>query len=246
MEDIYYVYEYIRLDTNEPFYIGKGKGTRWKNLSRKYNPKFMRIINKVDVVVNMLKINLSEEEAFEYEIEYIDSYIFDYGYDLANICPGGQGHTGINPRKGTGKKVICINTGEIFNNSRIAGEKYNIEITDIQKCCNYKKRFAGTHNGIRMKWMYYDEYLNNTIKRNEVKSEDYSDSKYVYESRVKPVICINTGKIYDSIKEAEKDTGAYHISRCCRGKRKTSGKDKNGNKLIWRYYNKEKNKIIDV
>ena len=59
MEDIYYVYEYIRLDTNEPFYIGKGKGTRWKNLSRKYNPKFMRIINKVDVVVNMLKTNLS-------------------------------------------------------------------------------------------------------------------------------------------------------------------------------------------
>lgn len=25
---IYYIYEWIRLDTNEPFYVGKGKGNR--------------------------------------------------------------------------------------------------------------------------------------------------------------------------------------------------------------------------
>lgn len=246
MEDIYYVYEYIRLDTNEPFYIGKGKGTRWKNLSRKYNPKFMRTINKVDVAVNMLETNLSEDEAFEYEIKYIDLYIFEYGYDLANICLGGQGHSGVSSRKGTGEKVICINTGEIFDNSRIAGEKYNIEITDIQRCCKYKKRFAGTHNGVRMKWMYYNEYLNNIIKKSEIESEDYTDNKYVYESKLKSVICVTTGEIFDSIKEAEQSTGLKNISACCQGKRKSCGKDKNGNKLIWRYYDKEKNKIIDI
>ena len=28
MKNEYYVYEWIRLDTNEPFYVGKGKGNR--------------------------------------------------------------------------------------------------------------------------------------------------------------------------------------------------------------------------
>lgn len=28
MENIYYVYEWIRLDTNEVFYVGKGKNNK--------------------------------------------------------------------------------------------------------------------------------------------------------------------------------------------------------------------------
>ena len=33
----YYVYIYWRLDTNEPFYVGKGKGDRWRYLTWKHN-----------------------------------------------------------------------------------------------------------------------------------------------------------------------------------------------------------------
>ena len=33
-KNIFYVYEWIRLDTNEPFYIGKGCNDRWRNLKR--------------------------------------------------------------------------------------------------------------------------------------------------------------------------------------------------------------------
>ena len=32
MSNKYYVYEWIRLDTNEPFYVGKGCDDRWKDL----------------------------------------------------------------------------------------------------------------------------------------------------------------------------------------------------------------------
>ena len=37
--------------------------------------------------------------------------------------------------------------------------------------------------------------------------------------------------------EAERQTGVNysHISECCRGKRKSAGKDENGNKLVWKY-----------
>ena len=41
----------------------------------------------------------------------------------------------------------------------------------------------------------------------------------------KSVICIDTGAIYVSVREAERQTGAYHgdISKCCKGKRNIAG-----------------------
>ena len=44
MENIYYVYEWIRLDTNEPFYVGKAKQYRWKALKRGNNQHFNNIV----------------------------------------------------------------------------------------------------------------------------------------------------------------------------------------------------------
>ena len=52
------------------------------------------------------------------------------------------------------------------------------------------------------------------------------------------VICITTGEIFDSIQEASDKYGIWHqnISGCCRGKLKSSGKLKDGTKLVWVYY----------
>lgn len=93
IENNYYVYEWIRLDTNEPFYVGKGNGDRWKSTHREYNSYFMNIINKVDVAVNILIDELSEEEAFGIEVYYIWLYRDVIGYNLANIQDGGEGHS---------------------------------------------------------------------------------------------------------------------------------------------------------
>ena len=41
---IFYVYGYIRLDTNTYFYIGKGKNNRWRSNQR--NNWFKKIMNK--------------------------------------------------------------------------------------------------------------------------------------------------------------------------------------------------------
>ena len=92
-DNIYYVYEWIRLDTNEPFYVGKGKNDRWcKTTGRsKY---FTSILNKVDTSVNILQDHLSEKEAFEYECWYINEYRFEYGYNLCNLTDGGEGVSG--------------------------------------------------------------------------------------------------------------------------------------------------------
>ena len=58
----------------------------------------------------------------------------------------------------------------------------------------------------------------------------------VSEKLGKSVICLNTKKVYSSINEAYRDTGANHIEDCCTGKLKSAGKDENGIALIWRFF----------
>lgn len=58
----------------------------------------------------------------------------------------GQHARGNNPRA---KKIICIDTGEIFECSTDAGEKYNCNAKSIRNCCNGKYKTAG---GLRWKW----------------------------------------------------------------------------------------------
>jgi group I intron endonuclease len=56
------------------------------------------------------------------------------------------------------KKVICITTNEIFNTTKEASEKYNIN--NIQNCCKGKQKSVGKlPDGTPLVWMYYDEYL---------------------------------------------------------------------------------------
>lgn len=82
----------------------------------------------------------------------------------------------------------------------------------------------------------------------EVKEEkelpDYSveefveiDGKKVSKFDIEPVICLNTGVIYDNNKIAMQETGVNSgaIKRNCRGFTKCAGKDENGKKLVWRF-----------
>ena len=102
----YYVYEWIRLDTNEPFYVGKGKGRRWCVLKRE-NDRFNKIVNKIPVAVNILESNLCEKEAFEYEIYYINEYR-NIGFDLVNICDGGKTHQHYMVKKMVTMEIIGV------------------------------------------------------------------------------------------------------------------------------------------
>lgn len=93
MENIYYVYEWIRLDTNEPFYIGKGKDNRCYKLTRGNNHHFNNIVKSIPCVVNILHDNLEEQIAYDLECWYIWQYRDVIGYDLCNMNDGGEGQT---------------------------------------------------------------------------------------------------------------------------------------------------------
>jgi hypothetical protein len=55
----------------------------------------------------------------------------------------------------------------------------------------------------------------------------------------KSIICITTGKQFDSMVEASDfyNCNPNTIALCCKGKRQSSGKLEDGTKLVWVYYN---------
>ena len=66
------------------------------------------------------------------------------------------------------RKVICITTNKLFDTIKKASKFYNIDNSSITKCCKYKQKTAGKlEDGTRLKWMYYEDY----IEQNELKEK---------------------------------------------------------------------------
>jgi hypothetical protein len=111
----FYVYEHIRNDTGEVFYVGKGSGDRiWIESNR--NPYWKNIAKKCGKVIKRKLIkNIDEEFAFLIECERIDQ-LLRLGYNLANLTSGGEGAS--NPSQETRKKMSESHSGE--KNSRFS------------------------------------------------------------------------------------------------------------------------------
>lgn len=88
-QNIYYVYLHRRDDTNDVFYIGKGSGQRAKSISGR-NDWWRNIYNKCGFTPEIVEKGLSEESAYNLEVELIKFYR-DCGYKLCNIADGGGG-----------------------------------------------------------------------------------------------------------------------------------------------------------
>lgn len=141
-----------------------------------------------------------------------------------------------------GTAVVCINTGEFFRNSQLAGKKYGLYNGEtVVDCCNHTSQYAGIHpiTNDFLKWEFYDNYKNMTEE----------EKMTVIKKPIKghnPVRCINTGIIYRDAGTAAK---VYNIHRtgiisCCEKRYKHSGKDNNGISLKWEYIDEYPNGFI--
>lgn len=56
--------------------------------------------------------------------------------------------------------------------------------------------------------------------------------------RAKKVICLTTGKIFDTTKQGGEfyNIDSSSITKCCKGKQKSRGKLEDGTKLVWSYF----------
>jgi hypothetical protein len=104
-----YVYRHIRLDKNEPFYIGIGKLPNYKRAfeKQKRNQFWQNIVAKTDYEVEILFDDISWEEAEKKEIEFISLYgKRDNGTGcLVNISNGGGGTKGFKHSEEAKKKI---------------------------------------------------------------------------------------------------------------------------------------------
>lgn len=48
--------------------------------------------------------------------------------------------------KGRGRKVVCVETGEVFDSIKEAADKYGLQVPLIWKCCNGKQKTTGGYH----------------------------------------------------------------------------------------------------
>jgi len=193
----------------------------------------------------------------EREIYWIDFYNAVNSNEYYNIASGGEGGNTIagytveqlklNSLKksirlkgvinqGTNnpmaKRVICLNTMEIFSTTIEAGKQYNVKDYMIQQACrdNSQVRTAGLHpvTKERLMWKYY--------KENE--KYEYIPFKINKEKSMTKIICINTQEIFNSMIEAsiKYNIISTKISSNCNHYCRYGGFDTNGNPMYWIKY----------
>lgn len=94
---IFYVYEHWRPDREEPFYVGKGKGSRANRMTNRniHHRAIQKKLHRLGMAVEVRIVSegLTEKEAFDIE-KYRIKMWKDAGIDLANKSDGGEGNAG--------------------------------------------------------------------------------------------------------------------------------------------------------
>ena len=127
------------------------------------------------------------------------------------------------------KAVVCLNDGQVFETVTEAVQYANLKnCTSIAQCCKGQKHTAGKHpvTGEALQWAYLSDYENN--------AKEFKQGRPG--KRVRNVICVTTGEVFTSIKEAQEHYKIRGIGKCCRGKQKFCGLHPlTGEPLVWMY-----------
>lgn len=120
-----YVYRHIRLDKNQPFYIGVGSDKYYQRAKSKdyRNDHWNNIITKTNYSIEIILDGLEREEAYNKEMEFISIYgRIDNGTGcLVNWTDGGEGIRNVSAetrKKMSGPKpnMVGKNTGSDNHN----------------------------------------------------------------------------------------------------------------------------------
>ena len=229
-----YVYRHIRLDKNQPFYIGIGTSEYYNRAYRNKNRSdlWKRISVKGGYEVEILLDNLTWGEACKKEKEFIALYgrkDLKTGC-LANMTDGGDGAINAIISKEHREKVAEANRRRIFTEE----DRKNISIrhTGRIKSEESKKKLSYS--------LKNSEKFKAAIKINSEKYRGFKHSeeskRKIGESRSRIVIQKTLDgefiKIWDSAKQVQRETpySQSGVSRCCNGENMTAYGFK------WEYY----------
>ncbi|WP_343339058.1 hypothetical protein TPELB_14080 [Terrisporobacter petrolearius] len=129
------------------------------------------------------------------------------------------------------EKVVLLNTRQVFESAKKAKEELNLKGNiQIIRVCRKIEKSAGKIDGKPLIWVFYKDYIN--MSEGEINIR-------LNQSNNKPVKCINTNEIFYYLSDASRkyNVNPTCITRCCKGKQKTTGKHpETGEPLKWIYY----------
>ncbi len=145
-----YLYRHIRLDKNEPFYVGIGSDSDYKraNAKKGRNKHWKNIVNLSSYEVEILLDNITWDDACIKEIEFITLYgrvDLNKG-PLVNMTNGGEGQYGRIVKDAT--KLLLSNTrkGKSFTKgktwkckNRVSDKTRNLISQNIERALKIKK-----------------------------------------------------------------------------------------------------------
>lgn len=189
-----YLYRHIRIDKNEPFYVGIGSDTDYRRASivNGRNIFWKRIANKTKYEIEIMLDDLTWEEACKKEMEFIKLYgRSDLGLGtLTNLTNGGEGQ--LNPSVETRIKLQYIKSKE--HREKLSKAKIGNKHPFYNKSRETHKNWM-IENHPNKKPIFQYDLENNLIKEWVSASEAHNALGIDYRN----------------------------ISACCREKRKTAG-----------------------
>jgi len=197
------VYIHTIIDNNKK-YVGQTIGkpeVRWGSKGHRYKGQlFYNAIQKYgwENITHEVYENLTQEEADEMERRLIKEYKTterEYGYNIA--LGGKDGAPAIGERNAMSRKVICIETGAIYQSASICAKEYGVHTSSLQE---------SLYNGYAVKNMHF-KYID--------------DDDYVINNRRRGygVICKETGETWPSVKDCANSLGVKPsaVNKYCRG-----------------------------
>lgn len=230
------VYQHIRKDTNEVFYVGIGSTIKRAYSISGRNKHWHNIVNKAGYFIEVLLKDISIDLAKNYE-EFLISFYGRYDQKtglLVNLTDGGQ----LNCNKGkkrsdeTIKKIKDYWTDE---KRRLFSEKYSGSNSYWygKKGANtpmYGKKQSKKHSDAIKEYMNSDRNpaKNPIIKKmfSEMKTGEKNPNSKKIEQYTKDGLYIRS---WNCIIDATRELGIFHIDQVCLGKRKSAGG------YIWKY-----------
>lgn len=218
-----YVYRHIRVDKNEPFYIGVSITD--DNYRRAYrrsdrNKLWKNIVAKTDYEVEILLDNVSEKILYDKESEFITLYgmLYNHTGSLANLTFGGKGTKG--SKHNLGRKWNETSKIKLSNSKKL--------MTDITKS-KIRKAHIGKKASIETK-----EKMSESKKGYKHTEEAKKNMSIAQSNRVQSPcpdylkrkidqfdLNMNFIKTHNSISELGLlGFSIGNISMCCNGKRK--------------------------
>lgn len=226
------------------FYIGKKSSNRWIKSyygSGAYPKKWIK--NGLDIEHWPIQWCLSYEELNDAEFKWIDK--FKNNADITNqVEGGGDRYTGQSKFiSDEYRKKVGENTKEYIklHGHPMQGRHHTDEVKKF--ISEHNKEYYKTHPNSQAGAVYTEERLEKMSKiqasMHKKERADYIPDEYASkrksDTRVK-VICVETGEVFDSIRDAGKAYGtkhSCHITEVCKGKRRTALGHK------WAFYEEE-------